>query len=141
LKNKMLITAILIAVVGVGAFWAGMQYQNSKLPAKFNGQNMRAMKYGQGLPGQGQPEGMEAVRGEILSVNDNSLTVKLLDDSSKIVLISENTEINKASEASSSDLLTGEPVMIFGKTNSDGSISAAQIQLSFDFRGPSQFRE
>ena len=70
------------------------------------------------------------VRGEIIDQDEESITVKLSDDSSKIVLISENMSINKATEGSVDDLEVGKEVMVFGQENSDGSVSATNIQLN-----------
>src|SRR4030043_1252872 len=87
----------------------------------------------QGLGNNQRPAGLAMVRGEIISQDEKSITVKLPDESSKIVLISENTKINKASEGSLADLKTGEQVMINGQTNSDGSVSATNVQVGVNF--------
>lgn len=131
MKNTILIAGILLIVVGVGGFYAGMKYQQSKQPSRADFQARMGM--GQGVPGAQRPAGAEGVRGEIISQDETSITVKLPDDSSKIVLISENTAINKATEGSFDDLETGEQVMVFGQTNSDGSISATNIQIGTGF--------
>ena len=128
MKNNPLLIVIIAIIVGAGGFFAGMKYQQNKQPSRADFQAMRGVR--QGFAGASQA-GIEAVRGEIISQDEESITVKLPDDSSKIVLISENTEINKATEGSTDDLESGEQVMIFGKKNSDGSISATQIQLNF----------
>lgn len=131
-KSNLLLTIILVTTVGVGAFFAGMKYQQGKQPSRLDFQAMHGERQGQGFPG-GPQLGTEIVRGEIISKNDDSVTVKLPDESSKIVLLSDNTQINKASEATRDDLNTGEQIMVVGKTNSDGSVSATQIQLNFEF--------
>jgi len=130
-KSKILIIlGVLLIAVGAGGFFAGMKYQQSKQPsvAQFRG----AGRQGTGIQ---RPEGSNVIRGEIIDKDEASMTVKLADESSKIVLISENTAINKATEGSVDDLETGEQVMVFGQTNADGSISAQNIQLnpSLDF--------
>jgi hypothetical protein len=133
MKNTvLLIIAVVVIIAGVGGFFAGTKYQENKQPSKADFQTMRGQ--GQGIGNDQRPAGMEMVRGEIIDIDEDSLTVKLLDDSSKIIIISDNTQINKATEASFDDLQTGEQVMVSGKTNSDGSVSATQIQLNFEFR-------
>jgi hypothetical protein len=131
MKNNLLIIAILVIVVGVGGFFAGMKYQQSKRPAfsrQFDGQ--------QGMrTGQGNRQGFRPVNGEIISNDDKSITVKLQDGSSKIVLISDKTSINKAADATKDDLKNGEKVMVFGQENSDGSVTAQNIQLNPILRG------
>ncbi len=75
------------------------------------------------------------ISGEILSSDDKSITVKLQDGSSKIVLLSDKTQINKATSVTKLDLKSGEKVAVFGSENSDGSVTAQNIQLNPQFRG------
>lgn len=130
-KNNLIIGVIVALVIGVAAgFFGGMQYQKSQSPsfAGFNGQGRQGGQFGQrfgGTNGANRP-----VTGEILSNDGKSITVKLTDGSSKIVLISDKTAINKADKATVSDLKKGEKVAAFGTTNSDGSITAVSIQLN-----------
>lgn len=132
MKNQNLVTTIVLIIVFTAAgFFGGMQYQKSKQPIFGNRQ------FGQGQ-GQGQRQGngsnrmngFRPVNGEILSSDDKSITVKLQDGSSKIVLFSDKTTINKASEGAVADLKVGEKVAVFGSDNSDGSVSAQSIQLN-----------
>ncbi len=121
--NKSLIITILVAlVVGAGSFFGGVKYQQSQTPAQSNSQR--------GSRGQGQNnQGFRPVVGEIVSVDDKSLTVKLMDGSSKIVLFGGKMTINKTSDATKTDLQVGGKVGVFGTTNSDGSVTAQNIQL------------
>lgn len=130
MKDKNIIITILILVIVTGsAFFAGIKYQQSKQPTffrQFSGQqNQRT----------GTRTDFRPVSGEIISVDDKSITVKLQDSSSKIVLFSDKTEINKAIAATKDDLKTGEKVMVIGQQNSDGSVTAQSIQLNPIFRG------
>ena len=135
MKNINLITIILLIIVGAGGFFGGMKYQQGKQPLRGDFQSRAGMRQ-QNLPtGAQQRMGAGTVRGEIISRDETSITVKLPDGSSKIVLISENTAINKATEGSVDDLKTGEQVMIIGQTNSDGSVTAQNIQLNPELRG------
>ena len=132
MKNgKMIaIIAILIILVGGGSFFAGMKYQQSK---RSQG---RFGNFQQGQAGQfGQRQGFRPVNGEIISADDRSITVKLADNSSKIVLLTDTTAINKSSEGSKEDLKIGEKVAAFGTENSDGSVTAQSIQLNPILRG------
>lgn len=76
------------------------------------------------------------VRGSrFISSDDKSITVKLQDGSSKIVLLTDTTSISKSTEGSKSDLKTGEKVAVFGTENSDGSVTAQNVQLNPILRG------
>jgi len=123
-----LITIALILVIGGAAFFGGMKYQQSKTP-QFNrgqfGQMGTANQNGnQKRIGNGQ------VMGEITSVDSKSITVKTNDGSSKIILLSDKTAINKATSGQISDLVVGTKVSVFGTANTDGSVSGTNIQLN-----------
>lgn len=128
-------TAIIFAIVSLGVgFSLGVVYQKSHKTASsnFNGQSGMVRGGNRGGVGQvaGARSGFRPIVGEILSSDDKSITVKLNDGSSKIVLLSDKTSINKAEVATSSDLKTGEKVSVFGQTNTDGSVTAQNIQLN-----------
>lgn len=135
MKNNTIITVLLIVIFAAGAFFGGMKYQQSKQPAftrQFGG--------GQGIrngQGQGTRQGFRPVNGEIISSDEKSITVKMQDGSSRIVLFSDKTEINKAASGTNEDLKVGEKVSVFGTDNTDGSVTAQNIQLNPQFRsGP-----
>lgn len=76
--------------------------------------------------------------GTILSADQNSITVQLggqgaatngSSTGSRIVLLSQTTQVGKFSNGSASDLSVGQDVMVTGTPNSDGSITAQQIQI------------
>ncbi len=134
MKNNTLIMGILVIVVGVGAFFGGMQYQKTKSTSQF-----AAGQFGgaglRGGAGGGRTGGTRPVAGEVLSSDNNSVTVKLQDGSSKIVLVSSSTTINKADQAAMSDIKTGERISAYGQTNADGSVTAQNIQINPMFGG------
>lgn len=130
-KNNLLPIIIVALLTTVGGFFAGVKYQQSKQPSRANFRMMG--EAGENLPRNNLGSDNQMIRGEIINQDSESVTVKLTDDSSKIILISDETKINKASEGSTDDLKTGEQIMIFGKQNSDGSVSADQIQLNPEF--------
>lgn len=141
MKSLYTTAIVLIVLVGGAAFFGGMKYQQGKTP-QFQGQ----FPGGQfpGGPGPGSPnqqrnggpsrQGFRPVTGEIIEKDSSSITVKLTDGSSKIVNISKNTSISKTSEGSTSDLKKSTKVGVFGTENSDGSVSAQNIQLNPRFR-------
>ncbi|OGV89566.1 hypothetical protein A2Z41_01265 [Microgenomates group bacterium RBG_19FT_COMBO_39_10] len=129
MKNKSLliiIVILLVIVMGVGGFFIGMKYQQRKIPSFGQFRGAMRQQDTQGI----QPRGLGAIRGEIINRDEKSITVKLVDEGSKIILISDNTEINKASEGVIDDLEVGKQVMVFGQENSDGSVSAQTVQIS-----------
>ncbi len=118
--------ALPIVAVGIvalaGGFFGGMKYQQTKTPAAA-GYRIRQF--------QGRMEqNFRPVNGDIISQDDKSITVKLNDGSSKIVLLSDKTSINEATQAAKTDLQVGKKVAVFGSENSDGSVTAQSIQLN-----------
>ena len=133
MKNTkiILIVAILLIVFCGGGFYAGVKYQQSQRGSFFRQLNGQGSQMNQ-VRGR---MGARPVAGEIISKDDKSITVKLQDGGSKIVLFSDSTSINKASEGSKDDLKTGEQVAVFGTDNSDDSVTAQNIQLNPQNRG------
>lgn len=133
--NNKILTIIIVILVGVGTFFAGTKYQESKSPTfarQFtnNGQETRMNGQFQGNGNNTNRMGFRPVMGEIISSDDKSITVKMQDGSSKIVLVSDSTDINKADKANKEELKVGEKVSVFGTSNSDGSVTAQSIQLN-----------
>ncbi len=133
MKKNIIFFVFAAVIIAAGGFFAGMKYQQSQSPAGRLGsfQGIRSGNLGQrgaGLPVGGQ--GYRPVNGDIISMDDKSITVKLQDGSSKIVLLSDTTTFNKSSNGSKSDLKTGEKVAVFGTENSDGSVTARNVQLN-----------
>lgn len=142
-----------LIIVGCGAFYGGMLYAKSKNSARNNpstvssGQSNRFMRdsaanFSNLSPEErqaqfGQMGGARMVRdgaggpasGEIISKDDNSITVKLRDGGSKIIFYSSGTEISKFASGSAADLEVGKNISANGKTNPDGSITADSIQI------------
>ncbi len=128
----MIIIIVAILIVGAGMFYGGMKYQENKSfqpGGQFLGR--QGMRNGNGFPGGGlNRNGFRPISGEIITSDNTSVTVKLADGSSKIVLLTDKTSINKAATASASDLKAGETIAVFGAENTDGSVTAQNIQLN-----------
>ena len=135
MKNNIVVIAILALLVGgaAGAF-GGIQYQKNQRPSFAGGTGFTARTGTVAMGARGR--NANGAAGTILSVDKNSMTVKLNDGSSKIVLLTSTTAINKAATASASDLTTGETVSAFGTTNTDGSITATNVQINPMTRAP-----
>lgn len=129
---------LLIIVVGVGSFFGGVKYQESRRPNFARQLGAPAGFRGGNQDNAGGRNNFRPVSGEIIASDDKSITVKLADGSSKIVLLSDKTTISKSDTAAKTDLKTGEKVAVFGTANSDGSVTAQSIQLNPIMRSASE---
>lgn len=142
MKNKMIIiTIVLVILAAGGGFFGGMKYQESKNP--FTNRQLGSRQGGFTRNGQTPQNGnnggsLRPVAGEIISSDASSITVKMQDGSSKIVILSDSTTISKSDQATKDDLKTGESVAVFGTQNPDGSVTAQNIQLNPEFRAAPQ---
>ena len=139
MKQQSIAVILLVAIItGTGGFFAGTKYQQSKLPLGFaamqNGQGRAMMLGNGGGTKMGIRNGFRPVSGEIIKQDDSSITVKLKDGSSKIVLLGGSTVINKAESGSKADLTVGTEVAVFGAENTDGSVTAQNVQINPGFR-------
>ncbi len=143
-KNSLLTTIIITIVVGVIGFYAGKQYQNTQCTT---GKSSTRINNQQGGPpgqmsgtsgqtnGQNGPMGNNApVSGEITSQDSQSITIKMQDGSTKIIILSNSTKIIKTTDGTASDLKTGQKVTVMG-SESNGSITAQTISLGNGFNG------
>lgn len=131
--------AVLLAVGG--AFYGGMKYQQSKSPfgnlSRENFQNLSSEQRQQLQANVGNTIAGGADRrassnfisGEVIAIDEQSLTIKMPEGGSKIVLYSGATEISKFTNGNSGDLEVGKTISVTGETNDDGSITAQSIQI------------
>lgn len=129
MKNNYLVTGILVIIFAGAGFYGGMKYQQSKV-GSFTGQGGQGFTRNGRTGGTGNRSGFRPVNGEIISSDSSSITVKLQDGSSRIVILSSKTLINKAVAATVDDLKAGEKVAVFGTDNTDGSVTAQNVQLN-----------
>ncbi len=143
------LASIIIAIIAVGgiSFLGGMKYEQGKAPNYQNlsqvdrqqifqqggagGNSIRGARNGAGgnIPRNGAGANMNSVNGEVISKDDESITVKLNDGGSKIVFFSDKTNVSKIAIGTQADVAVGEQVMVSGTVNSDGSVNAAMIQI------------
>lgn len=134
MKNNVIVTSVIIVLVGSIAFFGGMKHQQSKANAANPGRQFAGQGFHAGQNGSGGRQGFRPVAGEIIKSDETTITVKLTDGSSKIVLIGEKTTINTAAEAKREDLKTGITVAVFGSENADGTVTAQTVQLNPELR-------
>lgn len=148
MKTNQIIAVLVLLVVFSGAsFFAGTKYQQRRVTPGFNNQQLaNGTGLGQGLGrglnndnvntntdttrNRGQTPGFRQTVGEIISLDDKSITVKMADGSSRIVLISDSTSINQSVTASRDDLKVGLQVAVMGNQNTDGSVSCSNIEIN-----------
>lgn len=143
MQNKFVISLIIAVIVAGGlGFYGGVIYQKQQAPVGApafagrgtNGQSGAfAGRGGAGGFGRGGNVSGGSVgnfsAGEVVNADTHSLTLKLMDGSSKIVLFASSTHIGKMTDGTTNDLKAGTNVMVTGNTNSDGSITASNIQI------------
>jgi len=131
MSKNVIISAVLVVVVLVGvSFYGGIKYGQSKKPVidrtNFGQRNTQMM--GNNPQGGGRILG-GLVSGEVLSIENNSLTIKSQDGGSRIVFLSASTTINKMAEGNLKDISVGSNVSVNGSSNTDNSINAQMIQI------------
>ncbi len=139
--NKKIISLVLLVIAGGALFYGGMKYDQSKKTASRGASNFanlspeerQARATAGGFAGMGRGGraggGTGFITGEVISKDDKSVTIKLNDGGSKIVFLSESTEITKSASGSINDLEVGKNISVNGVANSDGSVTAQTIQL------------
>lgn len=145
----LLIAGVGAILIGGAGFFGGTLYQKSVTPKAVLGGRTGANATGRGFGGAngvggvngangvngagGQRAGgmgFRPVAGQIISKDDKSITVKMQDGSSRIVLFSASTQISKSQATDASSLAVGETVRVIGTVNTDGSVTAQDIQLN-----------
>jgi hypothetical protein len=148
MKNQNVIIPVVVAiVVGVAAFFGGTFYQKGQdsLSGVTGAQlqtKLKSLGLTRGLGGAGaladaagffgrggtRPAG-GLNTGTVVSLDAKSITIKLLNGSTKVVYFTSATKVDKSVVGSSSDLKVGQNIITTGASNSDGSVSATTIQI------------
>ncbi len=138
MKNNIPVFVVILLIAVATSFYGGTKYQQSKTPSfasRFGDfQNMRFPSAdGQQVGNRVRLTGGQII-GEVISLDQESLTLKLIDGSSKIIIVPQSASITQSTTAAKADITVGTNVAIFGSDNSDGSTTAQSIQLNPAFR-------
>ena len=119
-----------IIIVGGGAFYAGDVYGKGAAAPAAGAARFAAGGMMGGVGGMRAGRGGGGfISGQIVSVDNGSVTVKLASGSTQIVLMGTSTQILKSASGSLGDLSAGTNVVATGSANSDGSLTAQSIQI------------
>ena len=140
--NKTIMVPVIIGVLTLSlGFFGGMTYQKSKTTSQFARAGNRQVNgtFPQNGTGQrnGAVRGNAPVSGKIINQDATSITIQSADGSNKIVIISDQTKVNKTQEASVTELKTGDEVMVIGTQNTNGSLTAQSISIGRFMATPS----
>ena len=143
-KTKVILGVAFVVVAGA-FFYGGIKFQQSKVSASGANRSTAATAAGAraragGFRGAGA--GSDFINGQIISKDANGITVQLMSNpnaagagaaststGSKIVILSGSTQISKYDAGTASDLTVGQSVVVTGTDNSDGSVTAQNIQI------------
>ncbi len=133
MKNKNLFLTILIVVLfSAVSFIAGKNFPDRGGSQMANrgqfGNQGRNMENGQKFAGTQMRGGQ--ILGEITAIENDKVTIKEVNGSSKVILLTEETSIVKTTVAPITDLKVGGKIAVFGKSTTDAIISAQNIQLN-----------
>jgi len=134
MKKTLTVPVVIVVAVVVGAlsFYGGMKYgQGSAATATPQSGQQRAGGFGGSGMGRqgGVGQGGSFAGGTIIGKDNESITVKLSDGSSRIVFVSTSAPVMKSVSGSVGDLAIGENVTVVGTANSDGSVTAQSVQI------------
>lgn len=130
--TKLLAVAV---VIGGVAFFGGMKYGQANARGNFQANIAGGFRNGTG--GRMPITNGGFTTGDIISKDAQSLTIKMRDGSTKIILYSSSSEISKFAAGAVNDLVVGQSVSITGSVNTDGSVTAKTIQVRPPMLSPS----
>ena len=134
MMKKILPIVIAIFIIAGGTFYCGMKYTEYKKDPRLlfseerqqffqENTERNSVREMQRLPDSG------FFAGEVINKDEQSLTVKMPNNESRIIFFSSATEISKTAEGSMEDIEIGRQITLNGDKNSDGSYTAKTIQI------------
>ncbi len=123
-KQHLMIWIIVTVLVAGGMFFMGSKHGQAAAKTAF------AAMRGNGSGQRGRfGAGGGAVMGSVIAKDDTSMTIKMRDGSSRIVLYSGSTQVQKSAPGTASDVTVGSQITVLGTQNTDGSVTAQNIQI------------
>jgi hypothetical protein len=137
--KKPLLVAVFIVVI-VASFFGGMQYQKSRGEKTNQAKNSQGFDQQNGnFPGRFNGQRQRPTVGTVASITGKTIKISLENNGGdKTIMVTDSTNItNDNSGATISDIKTGDTLMVVGKTNNDGTITAEMIRINPSFNTPS----
>ncbi|MCX7708106.1 MAG: DUF5666 domain-containing protein [Anaerolineae bacterium] len=131
---KIILGIILLLAVAAGSFYGGTVYGKNQAQASFAAARQRGSlpfnPQGTPFPGMGQRNAQQPgmLFGQIAEIGDGTIVVTDANGKQVQVKVTDTTLIEKQASVSLSDLTAGETVLISGRQEADGSITARSIQ-------------
>ncbi|MGB9848189.1 MAG: hypothetical protein ACPLKV_03245 [Minisyncoccia bacterium] len=132
MKNKNLIFVIILIVAVIISFYGGMKYQQNKsvtINQTANARNFNRFGVNGNATNSLNFLRQQIIIGEIIAKDDQTLTIKLPNGGSQIVVYSNVTKVEKNEPAKLSDLKVGQNVMISTQSVDQKTLSATSIQI------------
>jgi hypothetical protein len=141
MSNQKIILACTITAVVAGTlgYVGGVKMSGMRRTVQFGGgeRNVMMTRGGEGNSTAQKPSGNvgrimgpRSTIGEVIAKDANSMTVKMNDGSSRIIILSDKTTYRISSDANLDKIEVGTKIAAFGETGSDGSITATSIEIN-----------
>ncbi|MCR4326610.1 MAG: hypothetical protein NUV52_03070 [Candidatus Roizmanbacteria bacterium] len=133
----LLVGAVIILSLG---FLGGTVYQKNQQPSGSLGRRSSNFQSNGVAPSNEESvppiqQGAGPVSGSVISKDQTTVTIQLSDGSTKIIVYSDDTQINKLSAGTLADVQTGEKITVMGSTNTDGTVTARTISIGGQIMG------
>ncbi len=138
MKNTFMQKEVIGALVAALILGGGVGYYGATKMGGVSPESARGAQWGNregGPRGPGMMRGGPGARGagfasgEVIAQDDMSITVKAPDGSTKIILVTESTEVMNATKGTVQDVEVGKNVMVNGTPNQDGSVTAQSVNI------------
>lgn len=129
MKKQIVFFLAMILLVGGVSFYGGIQYKQKQRSGFNTPANVTMTNQRQGNLQRDATVNGGFIVGEVISKDLDSITLKLQDRGSKIILISEATPVTQSAPGSIDDIKVGEQITVTGSSNEDGSFWASSIRI------------